>query len=163
MPTPESAHHAPPFDPAASDAGDRLAEARHHVDELPRAKPYLLPALLAAHHALGWLPREAIEYVSERTRVPLSEVYATATAYSELRLVRPDPMAWYVCTGVACDLAGADALLEAAPGQAQRIDCQFLCALAPVVVDAAEQLYGRVTPDDLAERARTSVFEGVSA
>lgn len=147
--------HAPPYDPGGPDAGARLARAREDVDALPREKPQMLPALLAAHHALGWLPREAIEHVSEHIRVPVSEVYASATAYSELRFERPDPDAWYVCTGVACDLAGAEGLL-AAVERAQRVDCQFLCALAPVVVDPAERLYGRVQPEDFRARA----FEG---
>jgi NADH:ubiquinone oxidoreductase subunit E len=144
--------HPPPYDPGAPDAAARLAQARAEVESLPREKPQMLPALLAAHHTLGWLPREAIEQVSEHIRVPVSEVYASATAYSELRFERPDPGAWYVCTGVACDLAGASALL-AAVDRAQRIDCQFLCALAPVVVDAGERLYGRVQPEDLRARA----------
>ena len=90
--------------------------------------------------------------VAEHVRVPLSEVYATATAYSELRLERPAPGEWHVCTGVACGLAGAGALLAALPDRARRTDCQFLCALAPVVVDDAERLYGRVTVEALRAR-----------
>lgn len=142
-----------PYDPVASDAADRLDAARAAVAALPRERTQLLPAFLAAQHELGWLPREAIEHVAEHTRIPVSEVYATATAYSELRLKRPEPGTWYVCTGVACDLAGADALLEAVPGKGQRIDCQFLCALAPVVHDDQERLYGRVTAADLQAKA----------
>lgn len=138
-----------PYDAAATDAGARLAEAARASEGLPREKPALLPALLAAQHALGWLPRPAIERVAAWVRVPVSEVYATATAYSELRLERPGPLAWHICTGVACDLAGAEALLDSAPERARRIDCQFLCALAPVVVDPRERLHGRVTPEAL--------------
>ena len=121
------------------------------VDGLPRDRDQLLPGLQAMHDALHWLPREAISYVASHVRVPLSEVYATATAYSELRLEPPVSGQWHVCTGVACDLAGAPALLEAAPSAA-RIDCQFLCALAPVVADEDEQLFGRVSADDFRER-----------
>jgi len=141
-----------PYDVAAADAVDRLAEAARAVEALPRAKPSLLPALLAAQHVLGWLPRPGVERVAAWVRVPVSEVYATATAYSELRLERPDPLAWHICTGVACDLAGAEALLDAAPERARRIDCQFLCALAPVAVDPHERLRGRVTVASLADR-----------
>lgn len=141
-----------PYEPEASDAAERLAEARAAVDRLPRERTQLLPAFLAAQHILGWLPREAVEHVSEHTRIPVSEVYATATAYSELRLTRPTSGTWYVCTSVACHLAGADALLEAAGEQARPVDCQFLCALAPVVHDDQERLYGRVTVPDLAAR-----------
>ncbi len=141
-----------PYDPAAPDSEARLREARSAVGRLPRERTQLLPAFLAAQDALGWLPREAVEHVSEHTRVPIAEVYATATAYSELRLEPPVPGTWCVCTGVACGLAGAEALLEAIPDRTRPIDCQFLCALAPVVHDDAERLYGRVTPQDLRER-----------
>jgi len=142
-----------PYDPAIDDAARRLDEARAAVDALPRERTQLLPAFLAAQHTLGWLPREAIEHVASHTRIPVSEVYATATAYSELLLERPEPGTWYVCTGVACDMAGANSLLSAIPGRARRIDCQFLCALAPVVHDDQERLYGRVTPDELKAKA----------
>ncbi len=141
-----------PYDSQAPDASERLRDAREAVDRLPREQAQLLPAFLAAQHALGWLPREAIEHVAAHTRVPVSEVYATATAYSELLLERPVPGTWYVCTSVSCDLAGAGALLEAAPGRTRAVDCQFLCALAPVVADDQERLHGRVTPEALRAR-----------
>lgn len=141
-----------PYDAAATDAVDRLTETARAIEAWPREKSSLLPALLAAQESLGWLPRTAVERVAGWVRVPVSEVYATATAYSELRLERPDPLAWHICTGVACDLAGAEALLAASPGRTARIDCQFLCALAPVVVDPEERLHGRLTAASLAER-----------
>jgi NADH:ubiquinone oxidoreductase subunit E len=122
------------------------------VDRMPRDRDRLLPALLAMQEALDWLPREAIRYVASHVRVPVSEVYATTTAYSELRLEPAVAGQWHICTGVACDLAGAASLLKAAP-DAARIDCQFLCALAPVVTDEHEQLFGRVSADELRERA----------
>ena len=122
------------------------------VDRLPRDREQLLPALHAMQEVLHWLPREAISYVASHVRVPVSEVYATVTAYSELRLEAPIAGQWHVCTGIACDLAGASALIEGAPNVAG-IDCQFLCALAPVAVDEHERLHGRVTAEALLERA----------
>ena len=139
---------SPPIDLAA------MQDAMSAVDALPREREQLLPALHAMHDTLHWLPREAVSYVADHIRVPVSEVYATATAYSELRLDPPVPGQWHVCTGVACDLAGAAGLLQAVPNAA-RIDCQFLCALAPVVTDDHEQLFGRVTAAELTERARS--------
>jgi NADH:ubiquinone oxidoreductase subunit E len=130
---------------------DSMEAGIARVHALPRDRDQLLPALLAMQDELHWLPREAISYVASHVRVPVSEVYATATAYSELRLTAPVPDRWHVCTGVACNLAGAPALLEADP-TAATIDCQFLCALAPIVVDEHEHLFGRVTPDELRQR-----------
>lgn len=141
-----------PYDAAAPDAEARLAQAARAIEAHDRQKTWLLPALLDAQQALGWLPRPAIEQVAAWVRVPVSEVYATVTAYSELRLERPDHGLWHVCTGVACDLAGAEALFDAAPECTSRIDCQFLCALAPVVAGPGERLLGRVTPEELRAR-----------
>ena len=136
---------SPTFDLEAMQAGMTA------VNGLPRERQQMLPALHAMHEALHWLPREAISYVAAHIRVPLSEVYASTTAYSELRLEPPVPGQWHVCTGVACDLAGAGALLEATP-DAVGVDCQFLCALAPVAADEHEQLFGRVSAEELRER-----------
>jgi len=155
------APHLPPYDPAAPADAARLDEAARALAALPRSRSQLLPALLAAQHVLGWLPRETIAQVAEHTRIPVSEVYASATGYSELLLDRPIPGTWHVCTGVSCELAGARALLdavgEALPGRARPVDCQFLCALAPVAVDDHERLHGRVTVERVIARATGEV------
>jgi NADH:ubiquinone oxidoreductase subunit E len=128
-----------------------LAAAAEAVGALPRAREQLLPAFHAAHEAIGWLPRPAIELVAAHTRIPVSEVYATATAYSELRLEPPLPGEWRICSGVACVLAGARALHVGQPDRTALTDCQFLCALAPVAVDPQEVLHGRMTAGVLGE------------
>jgi NADH:ubiquinone oxidoreductase subunit E len=135
----------PPNDGARAVDSALLSAAAAVVGALPRRRDQLLPAFHAAHYAIGWLPRPAIELVAAHTRIPVSEVYATATAYSELRLEAPVGGQWQVCGGVSCDLAGARALHEAEPERTALVDCQFLCALAPVVMDDHERLYGRVT------------------
>lgn len=153
MPEERSGHDSPsPAGDAASAIDPALLEAAAAaVGALPRAREQLLPAFHAAHEAIGWLPRPAIELVAAHTRIPVSEVYATATAYSELRLEPPVPGQWHVCAGVACVLAGARGLHEGEPDHTALTDCQFLCALAPVVVDPRESLHGRMTADLFAE------------
>ena len=126
-----------------------LEAMRAAVAALPRRRDQLLPALLAAEEAIGWLPEPAIEQVSTHTRIPLSEVYATATAYSELRLEAPVEGRWHVCTGVACRQAGADVLIAALGERATAIDCRFLCALAPVAEDGDGTLHGRCAAERL--------------
>lgn len=141
-----------------SDAPD-MVEA---LEALPRRRDQLLPALVAAEHALGWLSEAAIERVSAHTRIPLSEVYATATAYSELRLAPPVEGRWQVCTGVACRQAGADVLLDALAGSgvpAESVDCRFLCALAPVA-ERGGALFGRCDASRLLAAADGATANG---
>ena len=55
-----------------------------------------------------------------------------------------------MCTGVACEAAGAQRLIDAvdiAPEKLGRIDCQFLCSLAPVCTDHHGKILGRLTAD----------------
>ncbi|MEI7926843.1 MAG: hypothetical protein WCI61_11745, partial [Chloroflexota bacterium] len=60
MPASQSA----PYDSAAPADAERLQWALRSVDALPRRRDQLLPALLVAQHALGWLPR-ADRYVEK--------------------------------------------------------------------------------------------------
>lgn len=129
-----------PTEPAIDSAALQNALAT-----LERRRDQLLPGLLAAQGAIGWLPPVAIERVAAHIRVPVSEVYATATAYSELRLAAPVPGRLHACTGITCREAGANALLAALGERGAAIDCRFACALAPVIEDGDERLYGRST------------------
>ncbi len=148
---PQETSPTPSEDAASAVDPTVLAAAAEAVSTLPRAREQMLPAFHEAQHAIGWLPRAAIELVASHTRIPVSEVYATATAYSELRLQAPVAGQWQVCAGVSCDLAGARALHEDQPDRTALTDCQFLCALAPVVVDEHERLHGRMSASLLGE------------
>ncbi len=155
----------------AEGAGGATQALRSALEALPRRRDHLLPALLAAASAAGWLPPEALRLVAQHVRVPLSEVYATATAYSELRLEgapSPDGGRPGVCTGVACREAGADALLDALGDAARPVDCRFLCALAPVAESPARrgehaELHGRCTAERLRELATGEAIGGEPA
>jgi NADH:ubiquinone oxidoreductase subunit F (NADH-binding)/NADH:ubiquinone oxidoreductase subunit E len=103
---------------------------------IPRRRDQLLPALHAVHEAAGWLPEAAITAAAHHVFVPLSEVYGIITSYNELRLAAPHPDRVEVCTGLTCRMAGADDLLvalEAEGRHVERVQCRFLCAVAPVL------------------------------
>ena len=76
-----------------------------------------------------------------------SELYAIASSYTELRLSPPPDGAVYVCRGVSCEMAGAEALASELRGAGRTVvdhECLFVCAGAPVVKTAAGTL-GRAT------------------
>src|SRR3990172_1590519 len=60
-----------------------------YLDELPRERTYLLPALHLLHEREGYLSPAGLAAVSQRLRVPHSELYGVARRYSALRFEPP--------------------------------------------------------------------------
>src|SRR5262245_65483686 len=82
-------------------SSDRAARA---LAGFPRERQWLLPALHAVQHALGWLSPAALGDVAAHLRVPASEVFGVATGYPEFRLAPRGRHHARVCTGVSCTL-----------------------------------------------------------
>ena len=62
------------------------------------------------HH---WLPKEALEQVSEKLQVPMSRIQHIATFYKAFSLVPKGRHEVHVCTGTACHVRGAQRVLDA--------------------------------------------------
>lgn len=120
----------------------------------------LIQILLDIQNELHWLPREALEMVSERLRVPMSRVQHTATFYKAFSLVPKGRHEINVCMGTACHVRGAPRVLEVVqtvtgirPGETDAdmkfsldtVNCLGCCALGPVM-EIDEQQLGRLAP-----------------
>ena len=127
----------------AEDNGFERALAR-----LPQERQHLLPALLLAQAAFGWVPDRAVERIAVHLRLTPSAVAGVATAYPDLRRRPPGRCVVRVCIGAPCWLAGAGNLLAALEGALgiragettpdrgvtiEEAPCCFLCGVAPVV------------------------------
>ena len=107
-------------------------------------------------HAKKYLPRETIEYVAAKTKIPLSRVYSVVTFYALFNLTPQGRNTVSVCRGTACHTRGSRDLYEkvmmslgfqvtedgedqlsvtAADGSTtlRVVACFGQCALAPVV------------------------------
>ena len=154
-------------DPATDGSADadrrgRQSDLRRILRETfpERNRDALLPALHLLQHEHGHLPEWALQVVGWHLRVPASEIYGSATSYSELRIGPPARRSVTVCTGLACWLAGGEELLSAvqralATGGDTSGDtsidttaCAFICGVAPAAgVDG--RWLGRVTGSKL--------------
>ena len=118
------------------------------IEKFPREQTYLLPALHYIHHELGHLPEWALQVAGWHLHVPASEVYGSATSYTELRIEPTGEHLVRVCTGVSCSLNGAAEVLAAfqaglgiEPGQTtddgrvtlEETACAFQCGVPPAV------------------------------
>ncbi len=135
---------------------DQRELRRRLVERFPRERRYLLPALHYIHDEFGHLPEHALQTAAWHLRVPASEVYGSATSYTELRVEAPAEHTVRVCTGLSCLLNGARSVLEAAREAATDLEataveeraCAFLCAAAPVV-EVDHESRGRATAESV--------------
>jgi NADH:ubiquinone oxidoreductase subunit F (NADH-binding)/NADH:ubiquinone oxidoreductase subunit E len=72
----------------------------------------LVPALRAIQERHGYLPREELEFLALRRRIPLYQVQEVATFFPHFRGAKPPPVTVQVCQSMACHLRGAPALIE---------------------------------------------------
>jgi bidirectional [NiFe] hydrogenase diaphorase subunit len=128
----------------------------------------LIEVLHAAQELYGWLAPEVLAHVARALRLPPSRVQGVATFYHLFRLTPPARHACTVCTGTACHVRGARAIVDAvnaatglSPGEAApdgalavgTVRCVGACGVAPVVLyDGA--VAGRQEPEGAVARAR---------
>jgi NADH-quinone oxidoreductase subunit E len=120
----------------------------------------LIQVLLEIQRENRWLPKEALEKVSEKLKVPLSRIQHIVTFYKAFSLVPKGRHEVHVCTGTACHVRGAPRLLDSVqdltgivPGETDQdlkftletVSCVGCCALGPVMVVDGEY-HGKMAP-----------------
>lgn len=109
----------------------------------------LIPLLQYTQDSYGYLPRQALEFISRKTRIPTSKIFGVATFYSQFSFVPKGKFTIKVCVGTACHVRGADKvkerigeLLGVKEGETtadhrftlESVACLGTCALGPIVV-----------------------------
>jgi len=113
----------------------------------------------------NWLPKEALEEVSQELGIPLSRVFSVATFFRAFSLRPRGRHLIHVCLGTACHVRGAPRILEQMerelgirPGEMtedlqfslETVNCVGACALGPVVIVDGDY-HGQMTPDRVKE------------
>ena len=85
---------------AVTTASDDLRQqVRQAVDKQPYATVTVLSSLLAVQDAVGYLPSEAMDEVSERTGASVNDVWGVASFYPNFRFTPPGRHRVEVCWG----------------------------------------------------------------
>jgi NADH-quinone oxidoreductase subunit E len=136
----------------------RIKEIIDHSSHQPGA---LIAVLQDIQREFRYLPREALLETASRLGVPLSKVYSVATFYTAFSLTPRGEQIVRVCQGTACQLKGADLILERfgtglgiQPGETsadmkytlEAVGCVGICAMAPVVI-INDLIHGKVRPE----------------
>ncbi len=122
----------------------------------------LIQVLLAIQSEKHWLPKYALEQVSERLKVPLTRIQHIATFYKAFSLVPKGRHEINVCVGTACHVRGASRILDSLTeltgikaGETdlelkyslETVNCVGCCALGPVM-EIDGKIFGNVTPTE---------------
>src|SRR4030042_535393 len=123
-------------------------KTREIVDKYGTDKTNLIQILLEIQRENRWLPRDALQYISEKLDIPLSQVYRVATFYTAFSLIPQGRNHVCVCMGTACHVRGSPRLLDLVtsalnitPGETSpdhkftltTVNCLGCCALGPVL------------------------------
>ena len=143
------------------------------IDKHNSAPSALIQILLEIQKENHWLPREALERVSERLNVPFSRILHIATFYKAFSMVPGGRHEVHICMGTACHVRGAPLVLEELERKLgikagdttedlefsiETVNCLGACALGPIVV-VDGKYYGNMNPAKV-EKMLKAVREG---
>ncbi len=125
----------------------------------------LIQVLLEIQSEYHWLPKEALERVSEKLQVPLTRIQHIATFYKAFSLVPKGRHEIRICMGTACHVRGAPRLLDAVQDligikagetdldlkfSLETVNCLGCCALGPVIaIDG--KTHSKMSPAEVAD------------
>jgi NADH-quinone oxidoreductase subunit E len=131
------------------------------LEEYASVKGSLITILQNTQDIYGYLPKEAIELISEKTGIATSEIMGVGTFYTQFRF---EPVGKYLimlCQGTACHVNSSELILQTIKdelgiddGQTTEdglfslkcVACLGCCSLSPVMM-INDDTYGSLTPD----------------
>jgi len=123
----------------------------------------LIMILHRVQEEYGYIPATIIEELALILNISQGTIYGVVTFYHFFKLKKPGEHVISVCTGTACYLQGADAIIEELKKQLhidigevtvdgkfslEAVRCLGCCGLAPVI-SIGEQVFGRVKPKQI--------------
>ena len=135
-------------------------EVRALLGDRPRRRDLLIEHLHLIQDAYGHLSSAHLRALGEEMRLSMAEIYEVASFYAHFDVVKegetpPPALTLRVCDSLSCELAGAQALLEALkdgldPAQVRvlRAPCMGRCDTAPAV-EIGHNHIDKATPESV--------------
>ena len=121
----------------------------------------LIPVLQDIQDSYSYLPKDELQEVAQRLKVPLTQIYSVATFFKMFSLVPKGKHQIKVCLGTTCHLRGGGRVAESMSHRLgvevgyttkdmqfslETVGCLGSCAQAPVVM-VDDRYFGRTTVD----------------
>ena len=136
------------------------------IDDKGKSFEQAIPILQAIQNKLNYLPKEAMEYVCEKTEISPSQIYGISTFYSQFRHQPVGKHIVKVCVGTACHVKGAMRVYDAFKRELdidethetdqegtftmEKVSCLGCCTIAPVI-QIDDITYGNVDTEKVTE------------
>lgn len=129
------------------------------INEYAGEEGVLIQLLLDIQREFGWIPKEAVVRISERLKIPISQIHRVASFYTALSLTQIGRHLIRVCVGTACYVRGGPRILDSVEralgikdGETtldnkftlETVNCLGCCALGPVI-EIDGQYHGKLT------------------
>ncbi len=151
-----------------SDNGIDVGLIEPILQEFRDQKGAVIPILQRTQDLYGYLPEDAMQEISKRSGISISQLYGVATFYAQFNLEPRGRHIIQICDGTACHVKGAPKLVEAVEDEfnleaggsdpdfeytLEIVYCLGSCGLAPIaLVDG--HVYGNTTADSLVENIK---------
>ena len=125
--------------------------------------------LQEAEDAFGYIPRDAVEYLSAELNIAPSRFYGVATFYAQVHLAPRGKNIITACCGTACHVKGSERLINGIRRELnleeghetttdreftlEKVNCVGACSIAPVVI-INKKVHGKSTSDILLKEIR---------
>lgn len=119
------------------------------LDKYGGRKGILIQVLLDIQSEFNWIPLEAMEGITKRFKIPISEIYRVASFYKAMSLTPRGRHLVRVCLGTACHVRGGPRIMDRAREllgieaevttsdmkfTLERVNCLGCCAMGPMMV-----------------------------
>jgi NADH-quinone oxidoreductase subunit E len=139
-------------------------EVRAILDKWKPKEGNLIMILHGVQQHYGYVPWNISKFLASELSVPLARIFEVVTFYNFFNLEAPADYKISVCTGTACHIKGAPALIQGIKKQlkigpkaqytedrkfkVEEVRCVGCCGLAPAIV-INEEVFGRLKPEDI--------------
>ena len=138
-----------------------LAKLDELLADLGSKKGTLIPILQKAQDIFGYLPKEVLIMISEKTGIPVSQIFGVVTFYAQFHLEPRGRNIIRSCQGTACHVRGAKGIMAEIKSclgfkedevttpdlrfTLESVACIGCCGLAPVIM-INDDTHGRLEP-----------------
>lgn len=130
----------------------------------------IISLLQDTQEALGYIPREAIDYFSEQLKIAPSRFYGVVTFYSQFRMHPRGKNVITTCCGTACHVRGAERILSSVKRAlelpeteettkdreftVEKVACLGFCSFAPIIL-INNEVRGKTSPDAVVKEIKS--------